>query len=164
MLIKNWSPTAFKHPNHDGFTKQPTQNHTDHTPPPTIRIPLYHSQPTIPVSEFPSMTPKELNYIFEDQLNNAIKEIKIFQDYKLLNDKASKLTKEFYTNFYIYQPHSNTDTTTPQYTYTLNKQELLQYMARLHNETNTYLQDQDNPTNKLKPQQEISIQGIRQIT
>lgn len=162
MLIKNWSPTAFKHPNHEGFTKQPTP---DQTPPPTIRIPLYWTQPTIPVSEFPSMTPRELNYIFEDQLNAVIKEIKIFKDYKLLNDKASKLTKEFYTNFYVYQPHTNSNNNnTEQYTYTLNKQELLQYMARLHNETNTYLQDQDNPLQKLKPQQEISIQWIRQIT
>lgn len=164
MLINNYTITNHKVPNNLAIynyvnSQSSTQNQTT----PTFKIPSYPTPlPTIPFSEFPSLTPYELDTLFNEQLDYVTEQTTILNEYNLLSTYSKNLTIQFYTSYYVHDE-----------IYTLNKAELSQYIATVHARSNTITQKPQSQTSTStkhsstqhsQPTQTISLQAIRTIT
>lgn len=169
MLIQNWSPTVHHCPNHIWIKDFQNENFNEYA---SIKITWYKNRvPTIPVSEFPAMTPLELQELITAQQNHVKKEANTLFDYWLLTQKSKNITLQFYQDYYAYE---TTEQTTPVF---LNIKELENYIHTLHARTTTYNQIKEQTTqqpSRTKPPtndntqhnntQTISVQAIRDVT
>jgi hypothetical protein len=110
--------------------------------------------PTLPLNEFPPVTPDELHTLFQEQLNHAKKVAKQHRDFSLLSYTALNQTIQQYEDLYVLE------SPTPA---VFLKRKLEEYVAHNYNKDNIRLVN-PNAQTPLQQQQTISLEAIRSIT
>lgn len=179
MLIEYYSPQVHKTINNADLHSQLNPKDDQQTTDPNEIKMDYKSfrLPSLPLDYFDAYSVKDMEQLFDDQFNHVKKQAKLFEEYGLMNKESASITINQYKDLYVHQPqtqNSTSTTTTP--TYVIHKWQLLDYLAKLHNKTTTYLSSlkpnedtnksikHDTKGNPPLQTKQISIQAIRDIT